>query len=136
MRNKFAINFETHPADERQEVLDDIAQLCAQEKDLVISARPFEVAQHLVTVGEDDVLWTWVFYENGLGLNVLYTLTEGGKRAVGLKLSDGMDVPAELVDRFKFARQRSKLAGTIRGSYFVIKQNHSDMIERWLSALK
>ena len=94
------------------------------------------MAQHLVTVGEDDVLWTWVFYENGLGLNVLYTLAEGGKRAVGLKLSDGMDVPAELVDRFKFARQRSKLAGTIRGSYFVIKQNHSDMIERWLSALK
>ncbi|EGT4752616.1 phage tail protein, partial [Clostridioides difficile] len=90
----------------------------------------------LVTVGEDDVLWTWGFYENGLGLNVLYTLAEGGKRAVGLKLSDGMDVPAELVDRFKFARQRSKLAGTIRGSYFVIKQNHSDMIERWLSALK
>jgi len=27
----------------------------------------------------------------------------------------------ELADRFKFARQRSKLAGTIRGSFFVIK---------------
>jgi hypothetical protein len=35
-----------------------------------------------------------------------------------------MDVPAELEGRFKFARQRSKLAGTIRGSYFVIKQEH------------
>ena len=34
---------------------------------------------------------------------------------------DGMDVPAELADRFKFARQKSKLAGTIRGSFFVIK---------------
>ena len=32
-----------------------------------------------------------------------------------------MDVPDELADRFKFARQKSKLAGTIRGSYFVIK---------------
>jgi len=32
-----------------------------------------------------------------------------------------MDVPSELSDRFKFARQKSKLAGTIRGSYFVIK---------------
>lgn len=29
--------------------------------------------------------------------------------------------PAELAAHFKFARQRSKLAGTIRGSYFVIK---------------
>jgi hypothetical protein len=29
-----------------------------------------------------------------------------------------MEVPAELASRFKFARQKSKLAGTIRGSYF------------------
>ena len=42
-------------------------------------------------------------------------------RAVGSKLSDGMEVPAELASSFKFARQRSKLAGTIRGSFFVIK---------------
>ncbi len=31
-----------------------------------------------------------------------------------------MDMPEEL-STFKFARQKSKLAGTIRGSYFVIK---------------
>ena len=43
------------------------------------------------------------------------------KRAVGFKLSDGMEVPEELASRFKFARQKSKLAGTIRGSFFVIK---------------
>jgi hypothetical protein len=61
-----------------------------------------------------------VFYESGLSINVMYELAEGGKRAVGFKLSDGMDVPDEL-DGFKFARQKSKLAGTIRGSYFVIK---------------
>jgi hypothetical protein len=36
-----------------------------------------------------------------------------------------MEVPAELAEKFKFARQRSKLAGTIRGSYFVIKGEHS-----------
>ena len=35
-----------------------------------------------------------------------------------------MDVPDELASRFKFARQKSKLAGTIRGSYFVIKGEH------------
>jgi hypothetical protein len=52
---------------------------------------------------------------------VMYTLEEGGKRAVGFKLSDGMEVPEELAERFKFARQNSKLAGTIRGSFFVIK---------------
>ena len=40
--------------------------------------------------------------------------------SVGFKLSDGMEVPEEL-GKFKFARQKSKLAGTIRGSFFVIK---------------
>ena len=64
--------------------------------------------------------WTYVFYESGLSINVLYTLDDAKKRAVGFKLSEGMDVPAEL-GKFKFARQKSKLAGTIRGSYFVIK---------------
>ena len=63
---------------------------------------------------------SFVFYESGLAVNVMYALEDGGKRAVGFKLSDGMDVPDEL-SAFKFARQRSKLAGTIRGSYFVVK---------------
>jgi hypothetical protein len=53
----------------------------------------------------------------------MYTVDEGGKRAVGFKLSAGMDIPEELAS-FKFARQNSKLAGTIRGSFFVIKQEH------------
>jgi hypothetical protein len=32
-----------------------------------------------------------------------------------------MEIPEELATNFKFARQKSKLAGTIRGSFFVIK---------------
>jgi hypothetical protein len=44
------------------------------------------------------------------------------KRAVGFKLSEGMEVPAELASRFKFATGKSKLAGTIRGSYFAFKK--------------
>lgn len=66
----------------------------------------------------------YVFYENGLAVNVMYTLEKGGKRAVGFKLSDGMDIPAEFEGKFKFARQKSKLAGTIRGSFFVIKREY------------
>ena len=83
----------------------------------MIASRPLEATEMLI----DGVRWTYVFYESGLSINVLYTLADAGKRAVGFKLSDGMEVPAELADRFKFARQKSKLAGTIRGSYFVIK---------------
>jgi hypothetical protein len=54
----------------------------------------------------------------------MYTLDDSGKRAVGFKLSEGMDVPAELASRFKFARQKSKLAGTIRGSFFAFKNEY------------
>jgi hypothetical protein len=66
----------------------------------------------------------YVFYESGLSINVMYTIDGPAKRAVGLKLSDGMEVPEELASRFKFARQKSKLAGTIRGSYFIIKNEY------------
>jgi len=59
-------------------------------------------------------------------LNLLYEkVGQAGKkpkRAVGIKLSVGMEIPKELEGEFKFARQRSKLAGEIRGSYFTIKQ--------------
>ena len=54
----------------------------------------------------------------------IITIDEAGKRAVGFKLSEGMEVPAELASRFKFARQKSKLAGTIRGSYFAFKSDY------------
>jgi hypothetical protein len=60
-------------------------------------------------------------WENGLAVNVMYSVDDPKKRAVGLKLSEGMDVPAELKDKFKFAAQQSKVAGTVRGSFFVIK---------------
>ena len=46
----------------------------------------------------------------------------GAKRAAGFELSDGMEVPEELAEKFEFARQKSKLAGTIRGSFFVIER--------------
>jgi hypothetical protein len=55
-----------------------------------------------------------LLYEDGHGLNVMYTVDDPKKLAVGFKLSEGMEVPAEL-GKFKFARQKSKLAGTIRG---------------------
>jgi hypothetical protein len=57
----------------------------------------------------------------GLSVNVMYSITDEKKRAVGFKLAEGMEVPEELASSFKFARQKSKLAGVIRGSFFVIK---------------
>ena len=47
------------------------------------------------------------------------------RRKVTSSFSDGMDVPEQLASRFEFAKQKSKLAGTIRGSYFAFKDEHS-----------
>ena len=92
-------------------------RILKEERGLVIASRPLEATAFQV----ENIRRAYVFYESGLSINVLYTVDDAGKRAVGFKLSDGMEVPAELASRFKFARQKSKLAGTIRGSYFVIK---------------
>ena len=116
-RNKYDHVFTVSPADEAPEVVDRVSGILAKERDLVISSRPLEVTSFEV----DGLRMAYVFYESGLAVNVMYGIAEGAKRAVGFKLSEGMDVPEELASRFKFARQKSKLAGVIRGSFFVIK---------------
>ena len=120
-KNKYDHDFVVVPAAEAAPQLAYVNRILAEERGLTLSATPLEVSEFVV----EGVRWTYVFYQDGLGLNVLYSLEPGGKRAVGFKLSDGMEVPAELAAAgFKFARQRSKLAGTIRGSFFVIKHEY------------
>jgi hypothetical protein len=119
-RNKFDHVFTVEPAAEAAETIEWVHRILREERDLEIASPALEATAFQV----ENVKWAYVFYESGLSVNVLYTLDDGGKRAVGFKLSDGMEVPDELVDRFKFARQRSKLAGTIRGSFFVIKKEY------------
>lgn len=115
---KYGHTFVTVPAAQAPEVLAWVTDLLAL-REIAVASPALEVSDLEV----DGVRWSHVFYESGLAVNALWTLAEGGKRAVGLKLSDGMEVPAEL-GAFKFARQRSKLAGTIRGSYYVVKGDH------------
>jgi hypothetical protein len=115
-KNKYDHVFVTQPA-AGSDALEWVTRILREDRDLAIGSTPLEVADFEV----EGTRWTYVFYESGLSINVLYALELGGKRAVGFKLSDGMEIPDELEPRFKFARQKSKLAGTIRGSYFVIK---------------
>jgi len=115
-KNKYDHVFTVEPAAKAKKTVDRVNRIL-QERDLTIESTPLEATTFQV----EDIRFDYVFYENGLAINVMYTLTDGGKRAVGFKLSDGMDIPEELDSKFKFARQKSKLAGTIRGSYFVIK---------------
>jgi hypothetical protein len=116
-KNKYDHDFTVEPASKAKATIAWVHRILEAERDLVIASRPLEATSFRV----ENIKWAYVFYQSGLSINVLYTLDDAKKRAVGFKLSDGMDVPTELASRFKFARQKSKLAGTIRGSYFVIK---------------
>jgi hypothetical protein len=118
-KNKYDHEFVVEPAAEGKKTLAWISDILDKERGIVIASPALEVTEFEV----EGIRWAYVFYESGLSINVLYTL-DGSKRAVGFKLSDGMDVPEEL-SAFKFARQKSKLAGTIRGSYFVIKGEYA-----------
>lgn len=119
--NKYKFEYITYPAAEKPELVALFNKLLKEERDLEFSEKLLEVALY-----EDETLfWPEFYYENGMVLNLLYekSATEGKKpkRAVGIKLSEGMAIPQELEGKFKFARQKSKLAGEIRGSFFVVK---------------
>ncbi|QED46867.1 hypothetical protein [Cytobacillus dafuensis] len=114
--NKYKHEFMVVPASESYETLDYVNQIL-KERDIEFAAKPLETSRFQV----ENIKFAYVIYEDGLSVNVMYTVDDPKKRAVGFKLSDGMEVPKELEGKFKFARQKSKLAGTIRGSYFVIK---------------
>lgn len=118
-KNKYDHVFAVEPASKAQATIDWVHRILKDERDIVISSRPLEATAFQV----ENIRMAYVFYESGLSINVMYTVDDPKKRAVGFKLSEGMEVPAELAS-FKFARQKSKLAGTIRGSYFVLKNEY------------
>lgn len=115
--NKYKHAFEVTPASESQDTLEYVNRILKEERDIEFAAKPLETSRFQV----ENIKMAYVFYEDGLAVNVMWTVDDPKKRAVGFKLSQGMDVPAELAEKFKFARQKSKLAGEIRGSFFVIK---------------
>lgn len=119
-KNKYNHDFTVSPAAKSKDVLEYVNNILLIERDIKISSKPLETSEFVV----DGIKWTYVFYESGLSINVMYTLNDPKKRAVGFKLSEGMEVPKELEEKFKFARQKSKLAGIIRGSFFVIKEEY------------
>ncbi len=115
--NKYKHEFRIVTASESQKTLDYVKRILKEERNIEFDSNPLETSSFQV----ENIKIAYVFYENGLVVNVMYSVDDPKKRAVGFKLSEGMEVPRELEGKFKFARQKSKLAGTIRGSFFVIK---------------
>ena len=87
-KNKYDHVFTVEPASKAKKTIAWVSKIL-EERDLVITSKPLEATEFEV----DGIKMAYVFYESGLSINVMYTLADGGKRAVGFKLSDGMEIP-------------------------------------------
>ena len=119
-KTKYNHVFTVEPAAKANNAIAWVERILKEERDIVNSSRPLEATAFQI----ENIRMAYVFYASGLAINVMYTIDDPKKRAVGFKLSEGMEVPAELAQRFKFATQKSKLAGIIRGSYFAFKGDY------------
>ena len=119
-KNKYDHVFTVESASNAKSTIDWVHRILKEERDIVISSRPLEATAFQV----ENIRMAYVFYESGLSINVMYTVDAPTKRAVGFKLSEGMEVPPELASQFKFASQKSKLAGTVSGSFFAFKNDY------------
>jgi len=119
-KNKYNHDFTVAPVAESKAVLEYVNNILLTERGIKISSKPLETSEFIV----ENLKFSYIFYESGLSINVMYSVNDPKKRAVGFKLSEGMAIPEELEGKFRFAKQKSKLAGTIRGSFFVIKKEY------------
>src|SRR5579863_7356174 len=71
-KNKYGHDFTVSPADDDPATLELVNRVLADERGLVISARPLEVTSFEV----DGIRMAYVFYESGLSVNVMYTIEE------------------------------------------------------------
>lgn len=69
-KNKYNQDFIVVPVAESEETLNWVSKILKEERNIVIAAKPLET----VSLFPEGRKWVYVFYENGLSINVLYTL--------------------------------------------------------------
>ena len=102
-KNKYDHVFTVEPASNAKTAIDWVHRILKEERDIVIASRPLEATAFQV----ENIRMAYVFYESGLSINVMYTVDDPKKRAVGFKLSEGMEVPADS-PRGSSSRARSR----------------------------
>jgi len=83
--NKYKHEFTVVPASESQDTLDYVNRILKEERDIEFAAKPLETSHFQV----ENLRIAYVFYEDGLSVNVMYAIDDPKKRAVGFKLSEG-----------------------------------------------
>src|ERR1035437_8396962 len=75
-KNKYNHDFTVSPAAKSKDILDYVKNILLIERDIKISSKPLETSEFVV----DGIKWTYVFYESGLSINVMYTLDRKSTR--------------------------------------------------------
>src|SRR6185312_11032490 len=80
-KNKYDHVFTTEPAGapKAKAAIDWVHGILEKERHLVIASRPLEATSFQV----ENIRMAYVFYESGLSINVMYTVGDAKKRAVG-----------------------------------------------------
>ena len=130
-KNKFDHVFTVEQASEAKEAIGWVHQILKQERDLVISSPPLEATVFEV----ENIRIAYLFYESGLSVNVTYVIDDRGQRAVGFKLSEGMEIPKELAcDSSSHDRSRS-LPGPSAAPTWSQRYNAPDLSQRPYAAV-
>src|SRR3954451_4630107 len=67
-KNKYDHDFTVKPAGEAKKIVDYVHKILKEERDIAISSPALEATQFQV----ENIKWSYVFYESGLSINVLY----------------------------------------------------------------
>src|SRR4051794_22953541 len=70
-KNKYDLVFTVEPASKAKKIVDRVAKILKEERDIVIASKPLEATDFEVDVDGEAVRWSYVFYESGLSINVL-----------------------------------------------------------------
>src|SRR6266571_7777283 len=73
-RNKYGHVFTVEPASDAGSTIDWVHRILEEERGIVISSRPLEATAFQV----ENLKIAYVFYENGLSINVMYALEDLG----------------------------------------------------------
>src|ERR1700756_196782 len=68
-KNKYDHIFTVEPAAKAKKSIDLVRRVLKEERDIVVASPALEAT----TFEVDNIRWTYVFYQNGLSINVLYT---------------------------------------------------------------
>src|SRR3954465_12384602 len=77
-KNKYDHDFAVEPASDAKATIDWVHRILKEERGIVIASRPLEASAFQV----ENIRMTYVFYESGLSINVMYTISSAEKRAV------------------------------------------------------